>query len=60
MCYVLITVGEVIKIEHLDKSVKDDSPEVMAQQDMRKADYYVSVYTVNYQCRIFAFLFAID
>ena len=34
----------MIKIEHLDKSVKDDSPEVMAQQDMRKADYYVSTY----------------
>lgn len=37
-----ITDGRVLKIEHKDKdkSVKKDV--IMAQQDMRNADYYVS------------------
>lgn len=36
--------GDVLKVEHKDKREIESSPDViMAQQDMRNADYYVSL-----------------
>ena len=33
--------GEVFKVEHKDRNEREEG--IMAQQDMRNADYYVSI-----------------